>query len=81
MCSEKCDESNAVYEHEHSFYRGFAFVKNGGECRCYYDAGHLPPVVGERNGDAQGDIGGGDGTDGVICYEIIIRETVSFNIC
>eukprot|EP00956_Cyclotella_meneghiniana_P000612 scaffold668_cov50-Cyclotella_meneghiniana.AAC.3 len=75
MCSEFCDESNAVYESEHPFYRGFAFVKNGGDCRCYYDAGHLPPVAGERYGDAVGDIGGGDGTDGVTCYAIIIRET------
>lgn len=87
LCSEKCDETNAVYENTHEFYRGFSYVKNGGDCYCYYDAGHLPPntaydpsvVTWEsvRLGDAQGEIGGGDGSEGVNCYEVIIRETVS----
>lgn len=30
-----------------------------------------------RRGDAQGEIGGGDGTEGVGCYSVIVRETVS----
>lgn len=30
-----------------------------------------------RRGDAQGEIGAGDGTEGVGCYSVIIRETVS----
>jgi hypothetical protein len=86
VCSQKCDETNAVYEATHEFYRGFSHVKNGGDCYCFYDAGYLPPenafevVAWEsvRGGDAQGEIGGGDGAEGVGCYRVIIRETVSF---
>lgn len=64
-------------------------MKNGGDCYCFYDAGYLPPenafeVVeweSVRGGDAQGEIGGGDGAEGVGCYRVIIRETVSFCCC
>ena len=66
-------------------------MKRDGDCYCYYDAGHLPPSVAfeslesvtwesVRLGDAQGEIGGGDGTEGVGCYEVVVRETVSLYI-
>ncbi|KAL3783865.1 hypothetical protein ACHAWO_000560 [Cyclotella atomus] len=86
-CSAQCDSSNAVYQDTHDFYRGFSFVKSNGDCYCYWDAGHLPPFSAfegmgvtweaEKLGSAQGEIGRGDGAEGVGCYKVIIRQTVS----
>ncbi|KAL7477166.1 hypothetical protein ACHAW6_006245 [Cyclotella cf. meneghiniana] len=83
LCSQTCDDTNAQDQSAWPFYRGFAFVKAGGDCYCYYDAGHLPTFgvdvakTWERSGsgDAQGDIGGSDGSEGVGCYTVIVKET------
>lgn len=88
LCSQTCDDTNAQDQSAWPFYRGFAFVKAGGDCYCYYDSGHLPTFgvdvakTWERSGsgDAQGDIGGSDGSEGVGCYTVIVKETVSFLI-
>jgi hypothetical protein len=82
LCSETCDTTNSNDHAAWSYYRGFSHDKNG-ECYCFYDSGKLPAIVEgrtwdrEEDGSGEGEIGGSDGTEGVGCFKVIVRETVS----